>query len=83
MAPEELFDVNGNYRGPNDGRSGYEWNKLFREKYKKAIWLNPRFHGSLTKLAWMESEKALAEIYDMYPLTIDGLKKGISKLMSK
>lgn len=82
MAPEELFDVNGNYRGPNDGKSGYEWNKLLRDKYKKAIWLNPRFHGKLNDLAWMESERTLAEIYDMYPLTIDGLKAGITKLMA-
>lgn len=82
MAPEELFDINGNYRGPNDGRSGYEWNKLLRDKYKKAIWLNPRFHGKLNNLAWMESERTLAEIYDMYPLTIDGLKAGITKLMA-
>lgn len=82
MAPEELFDLNGNYRGPNDGRSGYEWNKLFRGKFKKAIWLNPRFHGSLNQLGWMESERTLAEIYDMFPLTVDGLKDGIKKLMA-
>lgn len=82
MAPEELFDVNGNYRGPNEGMSGYEWNKLFRSKYKKAIWLNPRYHGALNGLAWMEAESTLAEIYDMYPLTVDGLKAGISKLMA-
>lgn len=82
MAPEELFDLNGNYRGPNDGRSGYEWNQLFRSKYKKAIWLNPRFHGSLTDAAWMESERTLAQIYDMYPLTVDGLKEGVTKLMA-
>ncbi|MBQ9609973.1 MAG: VWA containing CoxE family protein [Lachnospiraceae bacterium] len=82
MAPEELFDVNGNYRGPNDGRSGYEWNRLLRDKYKKVIWLNPRFHGKLNDLGWMESERTLAEIYDMYPLTIDGLKAGITKLMA-
>ena len=82
MAPEELFDLNGNYRGPNDGRSGYEWNLMFREKYKKAIWLNPRFHGNLNSLFWMESENTLAQIYDMYPLTVDGLKEGIKKLMS-
>ena len=82
MAPEELFDVNGNYRGPNDGMSGYEWNKLFRSKYKKVIWLNPRYHGSLNDLAWMEAERTLAEIYDMFPLTVDGLKAGISKLMA-
>ena len=82
MAPEELFDVNGNYRGPNDGRSGYEWNRLLRDKYKKVIWLNPRFHGKLNDLGWMESERTLAQIYDMYPLTIDGLKEGITKLMA-
>lgn len=82
MAPEELFDVNGNYRGPNDGRSGYEWNKLFRSKYKKAVWLNPRYHGKLNELSWMESERTLSEIYNMYPLTIDGLKDAINKLMA-
>ncbi|MGN0389516.1 MAG: VWA containing CoxE family protein, partial [Wujia sp.] len=82
MAPEELFDRNGNYRGPNDGMSGYEWNQLFRSKYKKAIWLNPRYHGGLNSLAWMEAEKTMAEIYDMYPLTVDGLKAGIQKLMA-
>lgn len=82
MAPEELFDKNGNYRGPNDGMSGYEWNQLLRSKYKKIIWLNPRYHGGLNALAWMEAEKTLAEIYDMYPLTIDGLKQGITKLMA-
>lgn len=82
MAPEELFDINGNYRGPNDGMSGYEWNKLFRSRYKRAIWLNPRYHGSLNSLSWMEAESTLAKIYDMYPLTIDGLKAGIKKLMA-
>jgi hypothetical protein len=82
MAPEELFDVNGNYRGPNDGRSGYEWNLMLRDKYKKAIWLNPRYHGALNELAWMEAERTLAGIYDMYPLTVDGLKDGIKKLMA-
>lgn len=82
MAPEELFDVNGNYRGPNDGRSGYEWNKLFRSKFKKAVWLNPRYHGKLNELSWMESERTLNEIYDMYPLTVDGLKDAITKLMA-
>ncbi|MGN0436042.1 MAG: VWA containing CoxE family protein [Wujia sp.] len=82
MAPEELFDLNGNYRGPNDGRSGYEWNKLFRSKYKKAVWLNPRYHGKLNELSWMESERTLSEIYNMYPLTVDGLKNAINKLMA-
>jgi hypothetical protein len=30
----------------------------------------------------MEAERTLAGIYDMYPLTVDGLKEGIKKLMA-
>ncbi|MBR1507887.1 MAG: VWA containing CoxE family protein [Eubacterium sp.] len=83
MAPEELFDINGNYRGPNDGKSGYEWNKMLSKKYRKVIWLNPRMHGAMTKrYAWMEAEDTLAEIYKMFPLTVDGLKEGIKLLMA-
>lgn len=83
MAPEELFDLNGNYSGPNDGMSGYEWNQLLRSKYKKCVWLNPRRHiGLSNSLSWMESEEALANLYDMYPLTVDGLKEAIKKLMA-
>lgn len=82
MAPEELFDVNGNYSGPNDGMSGYDWNLLLRSKYKKCVWLNPRRHTGLSQaLSWMESEEALANIYDMYPLTVDGLKEAVKQLM--
>jgi uncharacterized protein with von Willebrand factor type A (vWA) domain len=83
MAPEELFDLNGNYSGPNDGMSGYEWNQLLRSKYKKCVWLNPRRHGQFSSsVAWMESEEALANLYDMYPLTVDGLKQAITNLMA-
>lgn len=31
---------------------------------------------------WMESEGKIRELVDMYPLTVDGLKHGIKKLMS-
>lgn len=82
MAPEELFDVNGNYSGPNDGMSGYEWNKLLKSKYKKCVWLNPRRHGNSGATSWMEAEEALSALYDMYPLTVDGLKLAITKLMA-
>lgn len=82
MAPEELFDINGNYRGPNEGMSGHEWNLLFRSKYKKCIWLNPRMTVGKVYHHWQESEGELANIYDMYPLTVDGLKEGITKLMA-
>ena len=81
MAPEELFDKNGNYRGPNDGMSGYEWNQLLLSKYKKCVWLNPRYHKELTRMQWMESEDALSKLYHMYTLSVDGLKEAITYLM--
>jgi len=56
--------------------------QLFRKKYPHSIWLNPSYHGDLTRMYWMESERLIKEIVDMYPLTVDGLKAGIKKLMS-
>ena len=82
MAPEELLDVNGNYRGPNKGMSGLEWCRYFKTKYKKIIWLNPKKHTGLTYLAWMESEDVLSKEFNMYQLSVEGLKEGISYLMS-
>lgn len=82
MAPEELLDKNGNYRGPNGGLSGYEWCSLLNSKYKKVVWLNPRYHGALTGLSWMESEHRLSELFHMYMLSVDGLKEAIKYLMA-
>lgn len=82
MAPEEYLDKNGSFNGPNNGLSGHEWMQLFRKKYPYSIWLNPSYHGDLTDMYWMESERLIKEIVDMYPLTVDGLKRGIKKLMS-
>ena len=83
MAPEEFLDKNGNYSGPNGGMSGYEWIQIFKKKYPHSIWLNPSFHGTISNDAyWMESERLIKEQIDMFPLTVDGLKAGIKKLMS-
>lgn len=81
MAPEELFEKNGNYRGPNDGLSGYEWCELLIKKYKKVVWMNPRYHKSLTENHWMESENALSKLFHMYTLSVDGLKEAITYLL--
>lgn len=82
MAPEELFDLNGNYRGPNGGMSGYEWCKLLKSKYKKSVWLNPRYHGASNEVSWMEAEHELSKLFHMYLLSVDGLKAAITDLMA-
>jgi uncharacterized protein with von Willebrand factor type A (vWA) domain len=61
--------------------SGYEWNQLLLSKYKKCVWLNPRYHKELTRMQWMESEDALSKLYHMYTLSVDGLKEAITYLM--
>lgn len=81
MAPEELFDVNGNYRGPNDGHSGYEWCERLLGKYKKCVWMNPRYHKGNMAAHWMESEDALSKLFHMYTLSVDGLKEAITYLL--
>ena len=42
----------------------------------------PSFHSQADSMYWMESEGKIRELVDMYPLTVDGLKHGIKKLMS-
>ena len=80
MAPEELLDKNGNYRGPNDGLSGYEWLRLVKKKYKKVVWLNPKMAPG--RAPWREAETAVKELFPMYKLTVDGLNQAMIKLMA-
>lgn len=82
MASEEYLDKNGNYSGPNGGLSGHEWMQIFKKKYPHTIWLNPSYHSQADNTYWMESEHLIKQIVDMYPLSVDGLKQGIKKLMS-
>lgn len=80
MAPEELFSETGNYRGPNGGYSGMEWLLRMKRNYKKIVWLNPKM--AVGHAPWREAETAIKELLPMYRLTVEGLKQGMSQLMS-
>ena len=80
MAPEELYSDTGNYRGPNDGLSGWEWLRLMKKNYKKLVWLNPKMAPG--NAPWREAETAVKGLIPMYKLTVDGLKDAMSELMS-
>lgn len=79
MAPEELYSKTGNYRGPNDGLSGYEWLELMKRHYKKIAWLNPKMAPG--HAPWREAETAVKELFPMYKLTVKGLNDAMIKLM--
>lgn len=81
MAAEELMSTTGNYRGPNDGLSGYEWLTRFTMKYKRIVWLNPRKHEYARGMDWMEAEVRIADLIPMYKLSVDGLNEAIKSLM--
>ncbi len=80
MAPEELYSTTGNYRGPNDGLSGYEWLHLMKRHFKRIIWLNPKMAQG--HAPWREAETVIKNIFQMYRLTVDGLKEGMKYLMT-
>lgn len=79
MAPEELYSQTGNYRGPNDGLSGYEWLLLLKRHYKKVVWMNPKMAPG--NAPWREAETAVKEMIPMYKLTVKGLNEAMKKLM--
>ncbi len=79
MAPEELYSVTGNYRGPNDGLSGMEWLMLLKKHFKRVIWMNPKMAPG--NAPWREAETAVKNTFQMYRLTVDGLKEGMKYLM--
>lgn len=80
MAPEELYSDTGNYRGPNDGLSGWAWLSLMKKNYKKVVWLNPKMAPG--NAPWREAETAVKGLIPMYKLTVDGLKLAMDELMS-
>ena len=60
--------------------SGMDQINRFREHYDHLIWLNPeeppRYRGY-----WGESYFHIEKAVDMFPLTVDGLERGMKKLL--
>ena len=81
MAPEELYSETGNYRGPNGGLCGMDWLLLLKKHYKKIVWMNPKMAPG--KAPWREAETAIKELLPMYKLTVDGLNRAMTVLMTQ
>ncbi|BFM10940.1 VWA domain-containing protein [Simiduia litorea] len=78
MAPYEIASQYGSVEHMND-EPGYKWMERMTETYNKVIWLNP-----VSEKYWdyTQSIKMTHELVDghMYPLTLEGLDKGIKYL---
>jgi len=82
MAPSELLRKGGNaVIGLYNEEPGIEWLGRFKKKYKKAIWLNPIRERDWDYMYGSHTVKQIKELFPMFELTIDGLEKGIKKLL--
>lgn len=81
MAPEELYYPPYDWRSRRYGKqSGLAWLEDFKNKYPHMIWLNPQPRAELSSY-WASTYDHLAQMFPMYDLTVDGLEKGVARLL--
>ncbi|MBC7454464.1 MAG: VWA domain-containing protein, partial [Massilia sp.] len=80
MSPYEVLQPGGSVEYNNE-EAGAEWLARFCHAFPKFIWLNPEPEGSWQ---YRQSISVIQQImnYRMFPLTIDGLERGM-RLLSK
>ena len=78
----ELTEKRYDYFAGSGSLSGMDWLKRFKEQYDHLIWLNPeeppRYGGY-----WGQSYGHIARLIDMYPLSVDGLERGLTAGLSR
>ena len=84
MAPYELTGgwYYGRDRDPSLPQCGMDWLERFRDKYPHIIWINPSERPSWGQY-WCETYDAIARVFPMFPLTVDGLEAGMKKLLAR
>lgn len=84
MAPSELYRKGGNsFIGLWNKELGIDWLKKFKRRYKKQIWLNPISESEWEWTYGAQTIQAVGEVFPMFELSLDGLEKGIKKLLVK
>lgn len=79
MAPYELMATDGSiYAFERSGRPSIEQLRYLSETFPKSIWLNP-----VAERQWpyVRTIHQIQQIFPMFPLTLDGLEKGVQYLL--
>ena len=82
MNPSELWEKQFNWETGTYGPSGMEWLERFKKQFPHLIWLNPEPTPSRCDYR-TETHCHLAGVFDMYPLTVEGLEQGVKRLLVK
>jgi uncharacterized protein with von Willebrand factor type A (vWA) domain len=81
MAPYELMAHDGSIHiTERSGRPSLEQLKFLAKTFPHTVWLNP---VSESMWGYTHSIMAIAQIFPMYELSLDGLEKAVEKLMVK
>ena len=81
---QELYRPGGNaIIGLFNRETGMEWFQKFKKRFKKQIWLNPIEKSSWEYTYGSRTIHDIGEVFPMFELTLDGLEKGIKKLLVK
>lgn len=84
MSPYELMARGGNRDWSlYNEEPGILWLEKFKRRYKHCIWLNPLRENSWD---WIYGAKTIAMVRNVFPmfgLTLDGLDRGIQKLLTR
>ncbi|MGN0659930.1 MAG: VWA domain-containing protein [Emergencia sp.] len=82
MSPYELMAVGGNqdWYAYNE-EPGIVWLQKFSSRYKKCIWLNPIREDRWEWTYGSRTIQAVKKVFPMFELTLDGLDKGIQRLL--
>jgi uncharacterized protein with von Willebrand factor type A (vWA) domain len=78
MHPYELAMPGGSvdYFHQN-AEAGLVWLWRIQERFPRAIWLNPE----PTKYWYIQSVQMIREVFEMFPLTLEGLEEGLEHLL--
>lgn len=81
MAPYELMATDGSiHLEERSGKPSVERLRQLTEFFPHSAWLNPK---SIHEWGWTRTIGHIANIFPMFELTLDGLDKAVSHLMSK
>ncbi len=82
MSPLELNRRGGNsIIGLYNKEPGIDWLNKFKKKFKKQIWLNPIPEERWTTTYGHVTLLQIADVFPMFPLTLQGIEKGIKRLL--
>ncbi|MBR2189410.1 MAG: VWA domain-containing protein [Eubacterium sp.] len=82
MNPYELDHPQYDFRTHSYGLSGIECFRQMKRQFPHLIWLNPESLPAYDNY-WTRTHLQLAELFDMYDLSVDGLEQGMKQLLSR